>query len=258
MKTYGNKHQDEYIAWFMGFAPELLRVLKETGSLVIDIGGAWIPGSATRSIYHFELLVKLVREGGFHLAEEVYWFNRAKLPTPAQWVTVNRIRLKDAVNPVWWLSKTPTPKANNKNVLKKYSASQLALIKRGTYNEGRRPSGHVIGKGFGIDHGGAIAPNLIEVANTRSNDPYQMYCRELGVKAHPARFPREVPKFFIEFLTDPGDLVIDPFAGSNVTGALAEELERKWLAFDLDREYLVGSVGRFLECSDLKVRELDT
>ena len=221
------------------------------GSLVVDIGGAWIRGSPTRSIYHFELLVALVRDLGFHLAEEFYWFNRARLPTPAQWVTIERIRVKDAVNPIWWLSKTERPNASNLRVLKPYSERHRKLIAGGAYNSGMRPSGHVISSAFGKDNGGAIPPNLLEVANTSSNDPYGRYCKRNGISKHPARFPRDIPEFFIKFLTEPGQLVLDPFAGSNMTGAVAEELGRKWLAYEKNPGYLDGSLGRFVGVNGL-------
>lgn len=243
-KQYGNPTQDKYLAWFLAFAPEFRRVLTNDGSLVIDIGGAWMPGSPTRSIYQFELLVALVREHGFFLAEEFYWYNKAKLPSPAQWVTVERTRVKDAVNPIWWLSKSERPKADNRRVLKPYSPSMNALFRRG-YNRGPRPSGHVVRDGFMTNNGGAIPPNLIEVSNTRSSDNYQIFCREHGYQIHPARFPQEVPEFFVKFLADEGDLVLDPFAGSNMTGAVAEGFGRRWLAFELSADYLAGSIGRF-------------
>jgi site-specific DNA-methyltransferase (cytosine-N4-specific) len=67
------------------------------------------------------------------------------------------------------------------------------------------------------------------------------------VEAHPARFPERLPAFFIGFLTDPNDLVLDLFAGSNTTGAAAERAGRRWVAFDLDADYLAGSVFRFAE-----------
>lgn len=243
-KTYGNKPEHEYVEWFLKFVPQFHRILKPDGSLVIEIGGSWMPGYPIRSIYQYELLVALVDQGNFHLAEEFFWFNKAKLPSPAQWVTIERIRVKDAVTPIWWLSKGTNPKADNRRVLKPYSKRQKDLFRNG-YNQGRRPSGHRIGAGFSIDNGGAIPPNFIEVANTRSNDPYQRYCREKGIDAHPARFPEEVPDFFVRFLTEPGDVVLDPFAGSNTTGFVAERLSRRWIAIDQEKRYLDGSRGRF-------------
>jgi site-specific DNA-methyltransferase (cytosine-N4-specific) len=65
------------------------------------------------------------------------------------------------------------------------------------------------------------------------------------VKGHPARFPSKLPEFFIRMLTDPGDLVVDIFAGSNTTGMVAEAEGRRWLAFELNREYVAASVLRF-------------
>jgi len=106
-KVYGNVDANEYLEWFRPFGEAFKRVLKPNGSLVIDIGGAWISGQPTRSLYHYELLIMLCREVGFHLAQEFSWWNPAKLPTPAEWVTVWRVRVKDAINCVWWLSRTP-------------------------------------------------------------------------------------------------------------------------------------------------------
>jgi DNA modification methylase len=246
-KEYGNESQESYLNWFLPFADEFWRVLKPTGSLVIDLGGAWEGGRPVKSIYAFELLVSLCRRPNrpFVLAQDVYWYNPARLPSPAQWVTVDRVRIKDSVNYVWWLAKTPSPKADNRRVLREYTDAMKKLIESGTYNRGRRPSGHVIREGFTADRGGSIPPNLLAISNTGNDKEYLDSCRERGLRAHPARFPAELPDFFINLLTEPGDLVVDPFAGSNVTGAVAESLGRRWLSIDVDEEYLQGSTARF-------------
>jgi DNA modification methylase len=244
-KNYGNVDAERYVEWFRPFAEEALRVLKDDGSFVIEIGGAWMLGHPTRSLYHYELLIDLVKNVNFHLAQEFFWFNPAKMPGPAQWVTIERIRCTDAVNTIWWLSKTERPKANNRRVLQPYSDSMKRLLKKG-YNKGRRPSGYIVSDKWQKDHGGAIPKNLLAMSNTASNDVYQRSCREAGISLHPARFPWNLPKFFIEFLTDsPDDLVVDIFAGSNVTGAVAEEAGRPWLAFEMRTDYLEGSKFRF-------------
>ncbi len=244
-KSYGNEDADRYCDWFRPFAEGFHRVLKDTGSLVIDIGGAWVPGQPTRSLYHFKLLVMLVEEYGFHLCQEHYWFNPSKLPTPAEWVNVRRVRVKDAVNTVWWLSKTPYPKANNKRVLQPYSKSMKHLLKNG-YKAKLRPSGHDISDKFNKDNGGSVPPNLLAIANTESNGRYQDYCRAENIPIHPARFPAQLPEYFIRFLTDPGDLVVDPFGGSCVTGVVAENLKRRWTCCELSEEYLLGARARFV------------
>jgi site-specific DNA-methyltransferase (cytosine-N4-specific) len=244
-KDYGNVEAEKYVAWFTFFAAEFLRILKPSGSLVIDIGGSWIPGQPTRSLYHFELLIMLCKNLKFHLAQEFYWWNPAKLPTPAEWVNIRRVRVKDAVNSVYWLSKTPWPKASNRRVLTPYSDSMRDLLKNG-YQAKMRPSGHDISGKFGIDNGASIPPNLIAIPNTESNSHYLRFCREKGLKPHPARFPSELPEYFVRMLTDKGDLVFDPFAGSCVTGEVCERLKRRWVCCETVPEYVRGATGRFV------------
>lgn len=243
-KEYGNKRSDEYVDWFLQFASDFRRVLVGDGSLVIDLGSAYLPGYPTRSLYQFELLIRLCKEYGFFLAQDFYHYNPSRLPTPAEWVTVRRIRVKDSVNTVWWLSVSEFPKADNRRVLKPYSESMKYLLKNG-YKPKLRPSGHDISDKFQKDNKGAIPPNLLELANTESNSPYLRRCREEGIKPHPARFPVGLADFFIRFLTDEGETVLDPFAGSNTTGFAAEHLRRRWISLELNETFLKGSVLRF-------------
>lgn len=247
-KEYGNVDASEYVAWFLDFARLFHRILKPSGSLVIDIGGSWNQGEPTRSLYQYELLIELCRIPGykFHLAQEFFWYNPSKLPTPAEWVTVRRERVKDAVNCVWWLCKNPHPKASNIKVLQPYSESMEQLFKNG-YKAKLRPSGHHISTKFGKRNDGAIPPNLLQIANTESNSRYLRACREKNLKPHPARFPAGLPEFFIKMLTDEGNVVLDPFSGSNVTGEVGERLHRKWIAIDVLQEYLEASKYRFEE-----------
>jgi len=254
-KEYGNVEKESYVEWFLPFAHEFHRVLKDDGSFVLNIGGSYNKGYPTRSVYLYKLLIELVETVGFHLAQEFYWYNPAKLPMPAEWVTVRRIRVKDSVEHVWWLGKTPWPKADNRNVLKPYSADMIRLNRRGV-KATVRPSGHNIRSSFDkVDAGGAIPGNVFEeresqdaflkFGNNAANDSYTIRCKEAGVKIHPARFPAALPEFFMRLLTDEGDFVVDPFAGSNTTGAVAENLNRQWLACETVQEYLDASKFRF-------------
>lgn len=247
-KTYGNVTEIEYVDWLVPFAREVRRVLKDSGSFVLDLGGAYQAGRPSRSLYNFRVLIKLCDELGFHLAEDFYWFNPAKLPSPIEWVNKRKIRAKDSVNTVWWFGKTFKPKADVRKVLAPYSDRMKKLISDpdSFYRPKKRPSGHDISKGFGADNGGAIPSNLLSIPNTDSNSFYLRMCKQFGFEKHPARFPQELPSFFIKFLTDPGDLVLDIFAGSNTTGFVAEQLGRHWLAFDSSHEYLRTSVFRFI------------
>ena len=252
-KDYGNPSSDAYVDWFRPFAEQFRRILKPEGSLVLDLGGSWVRGVPQRSLYHFKLLIMLCEEMGFCLAQDMYWWNPSRLPTPAEWVTVRRVRLKDAVNMLMWLSKTPWPKADNRRVLTPYSDRARVMQKEGT-NAAMRPSGHNVTHSFERDNGGAIAPNLLAAAHTEANSAYLSFCRDHDIKPHPARFPADVPEFFVRMLTDPSDLVVDPFAGSCTTGEVCERLQRRWVCIDSDGDYLHGAVGRFQEPSVTKTR----
>lgn len=243
-KQYGNVDATCYVEWFRPFGEAFKRILKPSGSLVIDIGGAWVPGQPTRSLYQYELAIMLCKEIGFHLAQEFFWWNPSKLPTPAEWVTVRRIRAKDAIDCVWWFSRTPWPKASNRRILAPYSDSMRGLLRNG-YKAKLRPSGHDISKKFSVDNGAAIPPNLIAIPNTESNSFYLRYCKVHSLQPHPARFPSALPEFFIRMLTDRNDLIIDPFAGSCVVGEVAERLKRRWICAEIMEEYLEGALGRF-------------
>lgn len=243
-KEYGNADQHEYVDWFLPFARELKRVLKTDGSFVLNLGGAWTPGAPTRSLYHFRLLLALCDDVGFNLCQEFFWYNPAKMPAPAEWVNVRRVRVKDSVEYIFWLSSSKFPKADNSRVLQAYSKDMERLIKRGI-KQTKRPSGHNIKTTFAADKGGSIPPNLIECGNNESNSRYIKESKRQGQKVHPARFPAELPRFFVQFLTEPGDTVLDPFAGSNTTGAVAEQLSRRWISIEKDRVYATDSELRF-------------
>jgi len=247
-KTYGNESQAEYVDWLITFCKEVHRVLAEDGSFVLDLGGAYQRGMPSRSLYQWRVLIRCVDELGFHLAEEVYWHNPSKLPSPIEWVNKRKLRMKDSVNTVWWFGKTAWPKADTTKVLAPYSERMKQLLKdpAAFYKPKIRPSGHDIGKGFGTDNGGAIPSNLLQISNTESNGAYLAACKLVGATPHPARFPALLPRHFIRMLTDPDDIVLDIFAGSNTTGQVAEAEGRQWLAFDLSREYLAASAFRFL------------
>ena len=259
-KKYGNLTGDAYLQWLSQMAPLFRKYLTADGSIVLELGNAWESGSPTMSTLPIRALLAFQEAAELHLCQEFICFNPARLPTPTQWVNIERIRVKDAFTRVWWMSPVERPKANNKNVVTEYSKSMQKLLQRGTYNPGKRPSGHNIGeKSFLSNNGGAIPPNVLipsenrvsptlfevlPIANTRANDAYQQYCRSQGFPIHPARMQEKLAEFFIEFLTEKNDLVLDPFAGSNTTGTVAQRLERRWVSIELDHEYIQGAEVR--------------
>lgn len=245
-KKYGNEVGEQYIEWLSNYAPLFGELLKKDGSIVIEVGNAWEPGIPIMSTLALKALLKFLERGELYLCQQFVIYNPAKLPTPAQWVNVERIRLKDAFTYVWWMGKTPKPFADNKNVLREYSESMKRLLKTKKYNFGKRPSEHVIGeKSFLKNNKGSIPSNVLTFTNTKSSDSYIKYCKVKNIPLHPARMPIDLPEFFIRFLTKPKELILDPFAGSNTTGAAAEKLKRRWISIEPENEYVLGSYGRF-------------
>ena len=265
-KQYGNEKGEEYLKWFIDMAPIFSDLLTEDGSLVIEIGNAWEPERPVQSLLHLECLFGLVKhpEANLRLIQEFICYNPSKLPSPAQWVTVNRLRTVDSYTHVWWIAKNDFPKADNSKVLRPYSKSMQSLLKKQKYNAGKRPSEHNISEtGFLKDNGGSIAHNFFELeqvddnrevrlphsvlsfSNTSSNDYYLKMCREKNIKPHPARMSGGLVNFFIEFLTNEDDLILDPFSGSNTTGYCAEKLNRKWVSFEVKEDYINQAIIRF-------------
>jgi len=257
-KRYGNETGEKYVQWLESLATPLSELLTDDGSIVIEIGNAWEEGSPLMSTLPLEALLAFKRAAHLNLCQHVICHNPARLPSPAAWVNLKRARLKDSFTHVWWMSKSEFPKADNRNVLNPYSKDMKQLLKRQKYNAGVRPSGHVISeKGFLTDHGGAISPNVLDLTGehypeallrftgTKWDANYRSYCKENGLAAHPARMQSSLSAFFIKFLTDEGDLVFDPFGGSNTTGRVAEEMARRWVSVEAEQGYVDGSRGRF-------------
>jgi len=245
-KKYGNLSGNEYLNWITSFGSIFKDLLSDDGSIVMELGNSWEPGLPVFSTLGLRTLLKFLEDNELFLCQEIICHNPARLPGPASWVTVDRIRLKDSFTRLWWMSPTPRPKANNKNVLSEYSPAMKRLIETKKFNAGDRPSEHRISTDFfAIDNGGSISPNVLIFPNTNSNDSYQSYCRANDIRLHPARMQIELPTFFIKFLTEPGDTILDPFGGSNTTGKAAETLGRHWVSIEPNEEYILGSMARF-------------
>ncbi len=265
-KKYGNKQGSEYLDWFVNLAPIFNELLTDDGSLVIELGNAWESGRPVQSLLHLECLFGLVNnpDSDLRLIQEFIAYNPSKLPSPAQWVTVNRLRTVDSYTHVWWMAKSDFPKADNSKVLRPYSKKMEKLIQSKKYNAGKRPSEHGISEeSFFKDNGGSISHNLFELepidnsrdvrlphsvlsfSNTNSNDYFHRRCREEKIKLHPARMQAGLVSFFTEFLTEENDLILDPFSGSNTTGYVAETLKRKWISIEINEEYAYNSAIRF-------------
>lgn len=234
-KEYGNESQDKYNDWLLEFIKLMIPKLKSTGSIVIDFGTSYLKNKPSYNIYSFELLVRMVKELKLNLCQPFYWYNPSRLPYPSMYVCRRKIRAKDNVNNLWWLSPNENPKADTTKVLKKYSKSMKKYFKK------KSPTDTTFQK-----NKGALPSNLLEMANADNKSQYLQACRNMGIKYHPARFPTALPEFFVKFLTDENDFVVDIFGGSNTTGYVCETLERRWKTFEMSQEYVAASAFRFI------------
>lgn len=245
-KRYGNLEGEEYKEWLCSVGNQLKSLITPTGSIVIEIGNAWNSGEPTFSTLPMETLLEFKNRCGLYLCQEFIYYNPARLPGPIEWVNKKRVRVKDSFTRIWWMSTTPYPYANNRNVLEEYSKQMNKLLNSGKYNSGKRPSEHNISESaFSINNGGAIPSNVIIAPNTDSKGKYLEECKKNGLPIHPARMPHQIPEFFIKMLTQPQDIVLDCFAGSNTTGFCAEKLDRRWISIEADKDYYQGSKYRF-------------
>ena len=244
-KSYGNSSGHAYETWLMEFVAEIKRLLKPSGSLVLDLGCCWEKGKASRSLYDMRLALRIVEELNMPMAQEFYWWNPSRLPSPAQWVTIEKIRLKDSVNKLMWFGKTENPYSSNQNVLIPYSDDMERVLIKGSLSNQQRPSGHSPSNALLKRNRGAIPGNLMTLPNSNALDPYLKYCRDNKLKPHPARCPFELPEFFIKFLTKKGGKVLDPFSGSCATGYAADKQGRRWVCIDQDPEFLKTFKGHF-------------
>jgi site-specific DNA-methyltransferase (cytosine-N4-specific) len=244
-KAYGNRVGEDYKNWLSGIMKNLQRLLKPKGSLVVEIGNAWDKGVPTMSTLPLETLIQIKNEAELQVCQQFIWNNPNKLPGPATWVNIKRLRVKDAYTHVWWYSKTSDPKADNTKILTPYKDGMKKLLERQDYNRGMRPSGHSIGDGFLRENKGSIPSNVLTFPNSLETKEYRAWCKKQGVSQHPARMPEKMVEFFIKFLTQRNALILDPFGGSNTTGRVAENLNRRWIYIEKNEEYVIGSKGRF-------------
>lgn len=250
-KEYGNHQGEEYLEWIASVFEKVASWLRPDGSLVVEIGNAWERGQPSMSTLPLRSLMKIAESCGLSVCQQFICNNPARLPGPAQWVTVNRYRVKDSYTHVWWFAKDPWVSADNRRVRQPYSPSMKKLLARQSYNSGTRPSAHKINDtSFLADNGGAIPSNALSFANTSDSREYVSWCRSLDLKAHPARMPRGLVEFFVDYLSDEGDLVADCFGGSNTVGIAAQQAGRRWISVERDPNYLVGSMGRFSRRQD--------
>lgn len=239
-REYGNVGERKWVDWMLSICEDWMPLLSKSGSVMLNLGNAWVPGAPAESSYIERLVVKLEDDLGMNLIQRLYWHNPSKLPAPLSWLGIRRIRVKQSIEPILWMSPNRDAKGNNRHVLTPYTAGGLRAISRKQNERANpRPSGYKFGEGSFTDQGGAIPPSLItSTTNTASDQRYQKAERALGREPHPAIMPATVAKFGILLATDELDTVYDPMAGSGTVAVEAEKLNRFAIASERSREYV--------------------
>lgn len=253
-RAYGNPTEAQYVDWICRMLEPIVRNLVRGGSICLNISNdIFLPGTPARSLYRERLVLALHDRLGLWKMDELVWENRSKAPGPVRWASLERSQLNVCWEPVYWFTNDPhAVRSNNRRVLQAHTQRHLDLIQAG--GEQREASfsdgAYSLKAGrFGNQTEGRIPRNVLSFGHRCSaQTAYKKAAREMGLPAHGAPMPMKLASFLIEFLTEPNELVVDPFGGSFTTGHAAELLGRRWLSTELMVEYILGGGTRFVDC----------
>jgi len=240
IKNYGKRVKtvdpEHYLEWFIPRAKEMHRVLKDTGSFVLNISDKLV--GKYQNLFVFKLVIALCEQVGFHLVRDYIWYNPATPPNVFS--RGNMGRTKKSHEYCFWFSKSDSWTFNMDPIRKPYSKDMQRFLEgkgKGDRSDNTRPSRH----SFKLDqkwqnHGGADPGSVLTIGNTSSNDAFHKLCKAAGI-SHPARYPQKLVEFFLLAGSNEGDTVLDPFAGSGTTAVVAQRLNRKWICIELNPDF---------------------
>ncbi len=250
-RAYGNPPtMKDYIDFVCGAIEPVCRHLAPGASIVINLtNDAHVKGSPARSTYLERLVLALEDRMGLHLMDRIVW-KSSKAPGPTQWACLRPLQLKTAYEHCYWFTNDPScVRSNNRKILLPHTERHQKFMEEGgikkvaSYGDGSQV--HRVGQ-FGTVTEGRLPSNVLEVgtscADTRA---YRRRAAELGLPLHGAMMPTRIPEFFIKFLTEPGDLVVDPFGGTGKTALAAERLGRRWAMAEKMLQYIRGAATHF-------------
>ncbi len=253
-RDYGNPaNESEFVDFIVAAIEPVMRHLAPGGSVCINLGqDAFVKGTPARSVFLERVTLALHDRLGLSLMDRSVWHNPSKPPGPTMWACRERVQLSSAFEFVLWFTNDPRHvRADNRRVLEPHSDRQRKLIAGGgehrhaQYGDGAYTIRH---GSFGHATPGRIPRNVMTLGHAcRDTQQMRRLAQELGLPAHGATFPTRLPDFWIRFLTEPGDLVLDPFGGWGKTALAAQRLQRRWLIVDKVLDYLRVSGEMFQE-----------
>lgn len=250
-RAYGGPTPGQWIDFICRALEPIVRRLLPGGTIAVNLGNdVFAPGSPARTSYRERFVVAMEDRFGLHKLDEVIWHNPARPPGPIQWASRRRVQLNAAYEPVYVFCNDPLACfADNRRVLVPHSERHRALIERGGERR-RQTSGdgaHRVRPGsYGAATPGAIPRNVVSIRhNCPDQQAMRRAARAAGLPDHGAAMPLALARFLVEWLSRPGDLVVDPMAGTLTTAKAAELTGRRWLATELHLEYLLAGACRF-------------
>lgn len=253
-RAYGNTPETHYVAWLVNELKPIVKALKPGGHVVLNLSNdIFESGLPSRSLYLERLTLALHDTLGLHLMDRLIWENPSKPPGPFQWSSRTRQQLNVGYEPVLWFTNDPARCAsNNRRVLQPHTPAHLQLVRQG----GEQREAVYSGGAYRVKHGsfgqettGKIPRNVLRIAHRDADQqPARDYATERGWSAHPAPMPVKLARFFVDFLTEVKELVVDPFGGMATTAKAAECGGRRWLVTERCREYIESASQRFVSC----------
>ncbi|MEX8549283.1 MAG: site-specific DNA-methyltransferase [Mucilaginibacter sp.] len=219
--TYGGIHSDKYVEWFLPISEELLRVLKPTGTFVLNIKEKVVDGE--RSTYVMELILAMKKQGWLW-TEEFIWHKKNSYP--GKWPN----RFRDSWERLLQFNKTKKFNMYQEEVMVPMGNWAKSRLKNLSETDKQRDNSKV-GSGFGknisnwLERDKAYPTNVLHLATECNN------------KNHSAAFPEELPEWFIKLFTKENDLVLDPFAGSGTTLFVSNRMKRNSIGIEIMKEY---------------------
>ncbi len=251
-RSYGNPVRSEWVDFICSMVEAVLPKLDPRGHVCLQIGqDQFEPNSPARTILPERLVIALHDRLGLHKLDTVVWSNPSKPPSPTLWACRNRVQLCTGHELLLVFSPDPrASKADNRRILKPHTDQHLALIRRGgekrgavTYSDGA----YSLKEGsFGNVTAGTIPKNVWTVGHVCAGQRrYRQAAKDLRLPLHGAVMPERLAEQAIRWLTEEGDLVVDPASGTGTTPAVCARNDRRFYAIDCMAEYLRGAASRF-------------
>jgi site-specific DNA-methyltransferase (adenine-specific)/site-specific DNA-methyltransferase (cytosine-N4-specific) len=211
---------DEYVDWFLPYCKEIERVLKNTGSFILNINDK--VESRFRHPYVYDLISSIHKETELKMFERLFWNKKKSLP--------NKSRFGDRVEYLFWFAKSDKFKFFIDEMRTEYSESSIKRMKKPLKKRfAREPGDENKGyKNWSPNEKGALPTTLVSISSET---------KRIAEK-HVAVYPVELVEYFIKGSTDIGDLVLDPFIGVGTTAVACDNLSRNWIGFELEQEYI--------------------